>query len=431
MVLSKLYRSKVMSAEKALEVVSSGDRVYIHPGCATPQVLVDALSARKDDLYDVEVVHILTFGEAPYVEPGNEKHFRHNALFAGSNVREAIWEGRADWTPIFLGEVPLLWERGMMPLDVSLIHCTPPDEHGFCSLGVGVDMTLSAVRCSRYVIAQVNPQMPRTLGDAFVHVNKITHAVEVNEPIVEVPQVTEFTDVHRKIGKYVADVIEDGSCLQMGIGAIPDAVLNYLKEKKDLGIHTEMFADGVKELFESGVINCEKKNIHTGKIVASFLMGTKSLYDFVDNNPFVEMHPTEYVNDPFIIAQNNKMISINSAIAIDITGQICSDSIGKQIYSGFGGQVDFVRGASRSEGGKAIIGFPSTAKDKSRIVPHLEPGAGVVTSRADAHYVATEYGIVDLFGKNLRQRAEALISIAHPKFREMLECEARERNLME
>ena len=318
-----------------------------------------------------------------------------------------------------------------MPLDVSLIHCTPPDEHGFCSLGVGVDMTLSAVRCSRYVIAQVNPQMPRTLGDAFVHVNKITHAVEVNEPIVEVPQVTEFTDVHRKIGKYVADVIEDGSCLQMGIGAIPDAVLNYLKEKKDLGIHTEMFADGVKELFESGVINCEKKNIHTGKIVASFLMGTKSLYDFVDNNPFVEMHPTEYVNDPFIIAQNNKMVSINSAIAIDITGQICSDSIGKQIYSGFGGQVDFVRGASRSEGGKAIIGFPSTAKDKSRIVPHLEPGAGVVTSRADAHYVATEYGIVDLFGKNLRQRAEALISIAHPKFREMLECEARERNLME
>lgn len=428
--LSELYRSKVTSAEEALKVVHSGDRVYIHPGCATPQTLVNALAARKDDLYDVEVVHILTFGPAPYVDPGNDRHFRHNALFAGSNVRSAINEGRADWMPIFLGEVPSLWLRGKLPLDVSLIHCTPPDEHGFCSLGVGVETTLSAVRCSRYIIAQVNPQMPRTLGDAFVHVNKLTHAVEVDEPIIEVPQVTEFTDIHQKIGRFVADIIEDGSVLQMGIGALPDAVLFYLKDKKDLGIHTEMFSDGVKELFEVGVINCERKNIHKGKIVASFLMGSKKLYDFVNNNPFVEMHPTEYVNDPFIIAQNDKMVSINSAIAVDITGQICSDSIGKSIYSGFGGQVDFVRGASRSEGGKAIIALPSTAKNVSRICAHLEHGSGVVTSRADAHFIATEYGIVDLFGKNLRQRAKALISIAHPKFRDDLEKEAFARKLL-
>ena len=427
--LSALYRSKITSAVDALDVVHSGDRVYIHPGCATPQALVNALSARKDDLYDVEIVHIMTFGRAPYVDPGCERHFRLNALFAGSNVRSAINEGRADWMPIFLSEVPSLWLRGKLHIDVCLIHCTPPDEHGFCSLGVGVDTTLSAVRCARYVIAQVNPQMPRTLGDAFVHINKLTHVVEVDEPIIEVPQAKELTDIHQKIGKYVADIIEDGSVLQMGIGAIPDAVLFYLKEKKDLGIHTEMFSDGVKELFEAGVINCERKNIHKGKIVASFLMGSKKLYDFVNNNPFVEMHPSEYVNDPFIIAQNDRMVAINSAIAVDITGQISSDSIGKSIYSGFGGQVDFVRGASRSEGGKAIIGLPSTAKNMSRIVPHLEPGAGVVTSRADAHYVATEYGIVDLFGKNIRQRAKALISIAHPKFREELEKEAIARKL--
>lgn len=428
--LRELYRSKVTSSSDALKAVHSGDRVYVHPGCATPQALVDALSDRKDELFDVEVIHILTFGPAPYVDPGCEKHFRHNALFAGSNVRSAINEGRADWMPIFLGEVPRLWLRGNLPLDVSLIHCTPPDEHGFCSLGVGVDTTLSAIRCSRVVIAQVNPQMPRTLGDAFVHINKLTHIVEVDTPIIEVPQSTEFTEVHQKVGKFVADIIEDGSVLQMGIGGIPDAVLFYLKEKKDLGIHTEMFSDGVKELFEAGVINCERKNIHKGKIIASFMMGSKKLYDFVNNNPFVEMHPTEYINDPFIISQNDRMVSINSAIAVDITGQICSDSIGKSIYSGFGGQVDFVRGASRSEGGKAIIALPSTTKNISRICAHLETGSGVVTSRADAHFVATEYGIVDLFGKNLRQRAKALISIAHPKFREELEKEAIARKLL-
>lgn len=427
--LSGLYQGKVTSAEEALKVVNSGDRVYIHPGCATPTVLVDALGARKEELKGVEVIHILTFGEAPYVDPGTEQHFRHNALFAGANVRKAIAEGRADWMPIFLSEIPKLWMTGLMPIDVSLIHLSPPDEHGFCSLGVGVETTLSAVRCSKIVIGQINPQMPRTLGDAFVHISKLTKIVEVDLPVIEVPQVKEFTEVHKKIGKHVADVIEDGSCLQMGIGAIPDAVLHYLSDKKDLGIHTEMFADGVKVLFEEGVINCEKKNLHTGKIVTSFLMGTQALYSFVDNNPFVEMHPTEYVNDPFIIAQNDKMVSINSAIACDITGQICSESIGKTIYSGFGGQVDFVRGASRSEGGKAIIGFPSTTKGVSKIVPHLPEGAGVVTSRADVHYVATEYGIVDLFGKNLRERAKALINIAHPDHREMLEKEAFERKL--
>ncbi|MEP0815056.1 MAG: acetyl-CoA hydrolase/transferase family protein [bacterium] len=429
MVLSSLYKDKLTTFEKALMTVKSGNQIYIHPGCATPQSLVEALGARRDDLFDVKIFHILTFGAAPYVEEGNEGHFRHIALFAGSNVRKAIAEGRADWMPIHLHEIPKLWYTGRIKLDVALIHCSPPDEHGFVSLGVDIGTTLSAVRCARKVIAQVNPQMPRTLGDSFVHLSKINYIVEVDEPIVEVPQAPEMTDVYREIGKVVADEIDDGACLQMGIGAIPDAVLMFLREKRNLGIHTEMFSDGVQALFEEGVINCEKKNIHTGKIVASFMMGTRKLYDFVHNNPVIEMHPTEYVNDPFIISQNKNMISINSAIAVDITGQICSDSIGKSIYSGFGGQVDFVRGATRSEGGKAIIALPSLAKDKSRIVPHLEPGAGIVTSRADADYVATEYGIVHLFGLNLRERAKALISIAHPDHREALEKEAALRNL--
>jgi 4-hydroxybutyrate CoA-transferase len=429
---NSIYRKRVTTADDAVKDIRSGDRVWIHPGCNTPTLLIDAMVARASELENVEVVHILTLAPAPYVAPGMEGHFRHRSLFTGANVRDAVNEGRADFVPIHLHDVPALISRGRMPIDVSLIHISPPDEHGFCSYGVGVDATKTAVEHSRTVIAMVNRQMPRTLGDSFVHVSKLTGVVEVDVPLIEHPMSEEVSEVARKIGGNIASLITDGATIQMGIGEIPDAVLDFLGDKKHLGVHTEMFSDGLVDLFEAGVVTNEKKSLHRGKIVASFVIGTRRAFDFVDNNPFMEFHPNEYVNDPYVVARNDKMVAINSALAIDLTGQVCADSIGTIIYSGFGGQLDFIRGAARSSGGVPIIALPSTAKGGtlSRLVNTLIPGSGVVTTRADVHYVVTEYGIADLFGRSIRERARSLIDISHPDFREELERAATERNLL-
>ena len=427
-----IYRRRVTTAERAVEDIRSGDRVWIHPGCTTPTRLIEAMVARAPDLTDVEVVHILTLAEAPYAAPGMEGHFRHRALFVGGNVREAVKAGRADFVPIHLHEVPTLISSGQQPIDVALIHVSPPDEHGFCSFGVGVDATKAAVERARTTIALVNQQMPRTLGDSFVHVSKLGHVVEADEPVLELPMAPEVSEVARSIGQNVASLIVDGATLQMGLGEIPDAVLIFLRDKKHLGVHTEMFSDGLVELFEAGVVTNERKTLHRGKIVASFVIGTRKAFEFVDNNPFMEFHPNEYVNDPFIVARNDNMVAINSALSVDLTGQVCADSIGTGIYSGFGGQLDFVRGAARAKGGVPIIALPSTAKggSVSRIVDTLLPGSGVVTTRADVHYVVTEHGIANLHGRSLRERARQLIEIAHPDFRADLEQAAAARNLL-
>ena len=424
-----VFKRKIVSPTEALRCIQSGDRVYIHPGCAEPEVLVEALYQRAPELREVELVHLLTLGNADYVRPEMEGHFRHNAMFIGGNVRDAVNAGRADYMPIFLGEIEGLFLSGEMPLDVALITVTPPDEHGYCSLGVGVDTTMTAVKVAKHIVAEVNDQMPRTLGDTFVHVSKLDFIVESSRPLCELPE-HHVTDLHRMIGRNIADLIEDGSTLQMGIGGIPDAVLLYLEGKKDLGVHSEMFSDGLIELIERGVVNGERKSIHPRKVIAGFCLGTRRLFDFIHNNPIFEFHPTSYTNDPFRIAQNDQMVAINAALQVDLTGQVVADSIGSYFYSGFGGQVDFIRGAARAKGGKPIIALPATAKDDSisRIVPMLDPGAGVVTSRADVHYVVTEYGVAYLHGKNIRQRAEALINIAHPKFRnELLEYSSKQR----
>ncbi|HLE54908.1 MAG TPA: GNAT family N-acetyltransferase, partial [Thermoplasmata archaeon] len=393
---------------------------------AEPQRLVEALVARANSVFGTEIMHIMTLGIAPYTEPKWGDNFRHNALFIGPNVREAVQEGRADYTPIFLSEIPRLFETGRVPIDVALIQVSPPDRHGYCSYGVSIDVVKPATEAASLVIAEVNEQMPRTLGDSFIHVDEIDFLVPVDYPILETthPQPDE---VARNIGRHIANLIEDGSTLQMGIGTIPDSVLLFLREKKDLGIHTEMFSDGMMHLVELGVITNMKKTLHKGKVVASFCMGSKKLYEFVDNNPFIEFHPNSYTNDPFVIAQNEKMVSINSALQIDLTGQVCADSLGTYFYSGVGGQVDFVRGAARSKGGKAIIALPSTAQEGtvSRISATLSPGAGVVTSRGDVHYIVTEWGVAYLHGRTVQERALALISIAHPKFRPDLIREAK------
>jgi acetyl-CoA hydrolase len=427
-----IYRRRVTTAAEAVKDISSGDRVWVHPGCNTPVRLIDAMVARAPELENVEVAHILTLAEAPYVAPGMEKHFRHRALFTGGNVRPAVNEGRADFVPIHLHEVPSLITGGLMPVDVALVHLSPPDEHGFCSFGVGVDATKAAVENARTVIALVNQQMPRALGDSFVHISKLSHVVEVDEPLIEHPMAPEISEVARQIGENIASLIPDGATLQMGIGEIPDAVLDFLEDKKHLGVHTEMFSDGLVDLFEAGVVTNEKKTLHRGKIITSFVIGTRRAFDFVDNNPFMEFHPNEYVNDPFIVARNDNMVAINSAISIDLTGQVCADSIGTRVYSGFGGQLDFVRGAARAKGGVPIIALPSTAMGGkvSRLVDTLLPGSGVVTTRADIHYVVTEYGIANLWGRSLRDRARSLIDIAHPDFREELERAAVERKLL-
>ncbi len=428
------YKSKLRTPAEAVKIISSGQRVYVHPGCAMPEVLVDAMCDRYLELEDVEVLHLMTVGKTRYSLREMEGHFRHNALFIGKNVREAVNDGRADFTPIFLSEIPGLFYRGILPIDVALVHVSPPDEHGFCSFGVGVDCTKPATEVAKVIIAQVNPNMPRTLGDCFIHVDKFTYCVEANVPLKELPQVdSDITpaeaEVFRNIGKNISELIEDGSTLQLGIGAIPDAVLKFLNNKKHLGMHTEMFADGVIKLVEEGILTNERKTLHPGKIIASFVLASRSVFDFIDNNPIIEFHPSHYVNDPFIISKNDKMVAINSAIEVDLTGQVCADSIGRSFYSGFGGQGDFIRGAARSKGGKPIIALPATAKQGtlSRIVPLLAAGTGVTTSRGDVHFVVTEYGVADLYGKTVRQRVHALIDIAHPAFREELERYATEQ----
>jgi len=415
------YKKKLRTPEEALRCVQSGMRVYIQPGCAEPETLVDALLQRAPHVQDVEIVHMMTMGKAPYVAPEMAGHFRHNAVFIGGNVRDAINDGRADYTPLYLSEIEELFESGAMPLDVALIEVSPPDSHGFCSFGVGVDTTLTAARLARYVVAQVNDQMPRTYGDSFIHVSKIDAIVESSRPLCALKK-PEVTEMQIAIARNVAGLIEDGAVLQTGIGGIPDAVLPLLMDRKDLGVHSELVSDGVIPLIDAGVLTGARKNFKPRKIILGFALGTKNLFDYVDNNPIFEFHPTAYTNDPALIARNDNMVAINSALQVDITGQVCSDSIGTYFYSGIGGQVDFLRGASRSKGGKAIIALSSTAKNGtiSRITPMLAPGAGVVTSRGLIRYVVTEYGVAYLHGKSIRERAQALIEIAHPKFREEL-----------
>ena len=428
----KMYHSKLTTAEEAVQAIKSGDRVFLTGNCSVPQKLLKALvnRARNDEIYNVEIVQVLTIGDAEYVEPGMEEHIRVNTLFISDNVREAVNEGRADFTPVFLSEVPRLTrDPNLLRPNVALIHVSPPDEHGFCSFGIEVGMTKPAAEAADIVIAEVNEQMPRTLGDSFIHVSKIDYIVEVNYKLPEIIM-GKPGELQMKIASYIADMIPDGAVLQTGIGGIPDAVLHYLKDKKDLGIHTELFSDGVIDLIESGVITGARKTIHQGKVIAGFILGSQRLYEFVDNNPMFEFHPQDYTNDPFVIAQNDNMISINSAIEVDLTGQVCSDSIGTYFYSGVGGQLDFVYGASRSKGGKPIIALPATAKGGtiSRIVPMLKPGAGVVTTRNHVHYVVTEYGVASLYGKSIRQRAKALINIAAPQFRDELTKWAKEHH---
>jgi acyl-CoA hydrolase len=413
------YRDKIKTADEALRVLQPGHRLFIGSACGTPQKLVQALADCPTE--DVEITHLLTLGVAPYAQEKLASRYRANAFFIMPNVRPAVWEGRADYTPIFLSEIPRLFKSGRLPLDVALIHVTPPDEHGFCSYGVSVDITKPAAEAARIVIAEVNPQMPRTLGDSFIHVSEIDAIVENDAPIYEFVTPGE-SEVARRIAKNVADLVEDGSTIQVGYGGMPNALLSYLKEKKELGVHTEVFSDGIIDLIEAGVITNRKKTLHPGKIVASFAMGSQRLFSYIHNNPMFEFHPVDYTNDPFVISQNDKMVAINSALEVDLTGQVCADSIGYRFFSGIGGQVDFVRGAARSREGKAIIVLRSTRDNDnfSRILPTLTEGAGVTTSRGDVHYVVTEWGVAYLHGKSVRGRALALISVAHPKFRSEL-----------
>jgi acyl-CoA hydrolase len=418
---------RFIHAEEAVSCIASGHRVYIHGGVATPLRLVDAMTARAPELRDVELVHLHTEGSAPYVAPGMEDSFHVNALFVAANLRSAVNEGRADYVPVFLSEIPALFRSSAMPLDVALVQVSPPDRHGFCSLGVSVDVTRAAVDMARFVVAQVNPRMPRTHGDGLVPMSRF-HAMVLSEEDIPEIRPAPRGELEAAIGRHVAALIEDGATLQVGIGAIPDAVLAALGSHRRLGVHTEMFSDGVVDLFERGAITGEHKRVHPGKIVAGFAMGTQKLYDFLDDNPLVAMLDIAYVNDTATIRRNPRVTAINSAIEVDLTGQVCADSIGTRQYSGVGGQMDFVRGAALSEGGKPIIALRSTSsRGGSRIVSELQPGAGVVTTRAHVHYVATEFGVTNLYGKNLRERAKALIGIAHPDHREELERDARER----
>jgi acetyl-CoA hydrolase len=418
--LETLYADKLITAEEAAQKIQSDSRVYLGGGAGIPQVLERAMAARGDEVENVEVVHVLTFAGGTYLDPKYSKSFRHRALFIGPNARKAINEGRADYVPIFLSEAPWLFKTGAMPVDVAMIQVSPPDAHGFCSYGVEVGVTKPAAESAKMIIAEVNPNMPRVLGDSFIHLSNIDYLVEADYLLPETGS-KEISKEQDTIGDLVAEMVPDEATLQLGIGALPNAVLSKLDGKRDLGIHSELFSDGVMELVEKGVITNQAKTLHPGKIVAGFLFGSQKLYHFVHDNAMIEMHPTDYVNDPFIISQNNKMTAINSAIEVDLTGQVCADMIGEYFYSGIGGQVDFVRGAAHSKGGKAIIALPSTAKGGvSRIVPKLKEGAGVVTSRGDAHYVVTEFGVASLHGKSVRERACELISIAHPEHRDEL-----------
>lgn len=423
------YQSRIVTPEEAVRHIKSHQRLFLTGNCSVPQKILAALVEYAPALEDVEICHALTVGPADYVKPEMQGHLRVNTMFISSNIRKAVHEGRVDFTPVLLSEFPLLFKRKILPVDVALIHVSPPDEHGFCSFGIEVGLTKSVAESATMIIAEVNQQMPRTLGDSFIHVSRLSYMVPTDYELPELPMADEGNaEIYEKIASYVAELIPDGATMQMGIGAIPDAVLKHLFTKKDLGVHTEMFSDGVIDLVEAGVLTNARKTLHPGKIIAGFILGTKRLYKWVDDNPLIELHPTEYVNDPFIIAQNERMVAINSAIEVDLTGQVCADSIGHRLFSGVGGQLDFIYGSSRAKDGVPIIALPSTAKDFSRIVATLKPGAGVVTTRNHVHYVVTEYGIADLYGKTIRQRAKALINIAHPKFREELTRQAKELN---
>jgi len=412
------YRDQIGTAAEAMKLIRPGSSVFIGTGCGQPQHLVAALVEHGGHIYDAHIIHLLTMGSAPYADERFRSKFKMNSFFVADNVRHALAQGIGDYTPIFLSEIPHEFESGRIPIDVALISVTPPDSSGLCSLGVSVDIVKSAAANAKYVVAQVNAHMPRTLGDAFLHVSNIDMLVPYDEPVITVP-VHEPDETLRRIGQNLARLVEDGSTIECGIGRIPQALAELLRDKKELGVHTEMFSDWIIDLIECGAITCTKKSLNRGKVVASFCMGSERLYDFVDNNPFFEFYPTEYVNDPYVISQHDKMVAINVGLEVDLTGQVCSDSLGYRFYSGIGGQVDFIRGAARSRGGKAIIAMPSTARDGevSRIVPHLTQGAGVVTTRGDVHYVVTEYGIAYLHGKSIRERVLALINIAHPKYR--------------
>ncbi|MCX5851590.1 MAG: 4-hydroxybutyrate CoA-transferase [Deltaproteobacteria bacterium] len=420
----EIYKRRLATAAEAVRRIKSGDRIVVGHACGSPEVLLKAMVENKDAYENVEIVHMVAMGPSEYCLPENSPHFIHNSLFAGATSRKAIHDGRAMFTPSHFSQIPRLFTKKILPVDVTLCMLSPPDEHGFCSFGVSVDYTKPAAESSALVIAEVTPHMPRTLGDAFIHVSRIDCIVETaSKPIILQPP--KISDIDEKIGGYCAELIRDGDCLQLGIGAVPDSILGFLKDKKELGIHTEMFSDGVVDLVNEGVITCTRKNFHTSKMVATFFMGTEKLYRFVHNNPMVEMFPVDYTNNPAMIARNNNMVSVNSALQIDLTGQACSESIGYRQFSGTGGQADFIRGAAWSQGGRSILAFHSTASrgTLSRIVPHLDEGAVVTTTRTDIHFAVTEYGIADLRGKSVPQRAEALIAIAHPGFREELRKE--------
>ena len=423
------YKNKITTAASAMKLIKSGNSIFIGTGCAQPQHLVNELVAHSSGINDAHIIQLLTMGSAPYLDEKFREKFKTNTFFIGENVRNSLGKGIVDYTPIFLSDIPDQFESGRIPIDVALISVSTPDAGGLCSLGVSVDIVKSAAANAKFVIAQVNSKMPRTFGDSFIHVNDIEAMVAFDEDIIEAAP-AEPDEVLRSIGRNVARLVEDGSTIECGIGRIPQALAEFLKDKKDLGVHTEMFGDWIIELIECGAITCMKKTLNRGKVVASFCMGSRRLYDYIDNNPFFEFYPTEYVNDPYIISRHEKMVGINVGLEIDLTGQVCADSIGYQFYSGIGGQVDFIRGAAKSRGGKAVIAMPSTAKKDtiSRIVPNLAEGAGVVTTRGDVHYVVTEYGIAYLHGKSIRQRAMALIDIAHPKFRASLIQAAKQRN---
>ncbi|MCD9188557.1 MAG: hypothetical protein LUM44_19215 [Pyrinomonadaceae bacterium] len=418
---------KLVSAEEAVKFINTGDHVFIQSVAAAPQTLIKAMTARANELRNIEIYHLHTEGEAEYIKPEHRNTFHTNAFFIGANVRKAVASGEADFIPCFLSEVPLLMRREIIPIEVALIHVSPPDKHGYCSLGTSVDVSVAGVQMAETVIAQINPNMPRTHGDGVLHIDEIDYGVEVTDEIPELPEM-EPTPEELAIGEHCAELIEDGATLQMGIGAIPNAVLKALTNHRDLGVHTEMFSDGLIPLLEKGIVNGKKKRVHPKKVVASFVMGTRKLYDFIDDNPEIAMLDVAYVNDPHVIRRNPKVTAINSAIEVDLTGQVCADSIGARMYSGVGGQMDFIRGASLSEGGKPIIALPSTtAKGESKIVHFLKEGGGVVTTRANVHYVVTEHGVANLYGKTLRQRAKELIRIAHPNHREELQKQAFER----
>lgn len=418
---------KIVSAREALSYIQSRQHIFIHTAAAAPQQLIKALTERHKELRKVQIFHLHTEGEAPYTKPEYKESFSTHVFFAAQNVRSAIKKGQADYIPVFLSEVPHLFNRGIVDLNVAMIQVSPPDKHGFCSLGISVDATRAAILNADTVIAQINPNMPRTHGDGLIHLSEIDYGVEVNDPIPE-RHPADLSDIELKIGQHCAGLIENGATLQMGIGNIPDAVLASLSDHKNLGIHSEMFSDGLIPLIDSGVVNNSKKQIHPGKVVGSFAMGTRKLYDYMDDNPLIQMLDCTYVNDTSVIKRNPKVTAINSAIEIDLTGQVCADSIGTYQYSGVGGQMDFIRGASLSEGGKPIITLKSTTgKGESKIVPFLKQGAGVVTTRAHVHYIVTEYGVANLYGQSMRRRAQSLIEIAHPDHREGLEKAARER----